>query len=240
VVDPALKMLCCESCKVALVPRHVDAHIHKTHDCGHIRISQDRLKQACDKLEAALEMPNMLCPEKPLQYAGLALYDGIGCRHCSYACLSHETMRKHHQRCHPEMRTERHWPQVKVQQLDRQIHSSFFRVLPWNKPELVSDDLYLKNLDHKMDFEGLGDNLATDEEVNARQVSPWLLTTKWHMHVAGYDPGELKALVATPKKDELPGLSNAIKELFQMGKDAMKRCPELVLQRLNTPDPAKT
>jgi len=46
--------------------------------------------------------------------------------------------------------------------------------------------------------------------------------------------------VAIPKKDEFPGLKDVVENLFESGLEMIDNCPELVLQRLNTPDPAKT
>ena len=62
----------------------------------------------------------------------------------------------------------------------------------------------------------------------------------WHKYVAGHNPMELKVLVAMPKKEEFPGLCDGIKRLFELGMEVMDMCPELVLQRLNMLDPAKT
>jgi hypothetical protein len=238
VVDPALSCLCCESCKVALVPRYVGAHVHKTHGCTHVSINNDLLAEACQRLGAASELPYMFGLGIKQQYAGLAVYDGIGCTHCQYCCLSRENMRKHFQRCHPEHRLGTFWPHVTVQQLDKQRNNAFFRVEPWDKSESMPDDIYLKNLEESMGADKM--EKGAEGDVNARQVSPWLLTTRWHEHIAGYDPGELKQLVAVPKKDEFPGLHDAIQYLFQVGLDMVNSSPELVLQRLNTPDPAKT
>jgi hypothetical protein len=77
VVDPALSCLCCESCKVALVPQYVGAHVHKTHGCTHVSINNDLLAEACQRLEAASELPYMFGLGIKQQYAGLAVYDGI-------------------------------------------------------------------------------------------------------------------------------------------------------------------
>ena len=239
IVDPVLSCLCCESCKVALVPRHVEAHIKKTHGCAGICINKDQLAEACLRLDVSSEMPHMKGPDIKQQHAGLALYEGIGCPHCPYACLSRESIRKHFWQDHPGHRPAEFWPQVLVQRLDKQTNNTFFRVEPWNKPEAMPDDIYLKNIEESLEDDRRGEGGGTGE-VNARQVSPWLLTTRWHEHFAGYDARELKQLVATPKKDEFPGLHNAVKELFGVGLTTIDSCPELVLQRLNTPDPAKT
>ncbi|EPQ50228.1 hypothetical protein GLOTRDRAFT_134134 [Gloeophyllum trabeum ATCC 11539] len=79
-----------------------------------------------------------------------------------------------------------------------------------------------------------------NRQINARLVSPWLITTKWHEHVAGYHIGTLIQLVATPKKDEFPGLKKLVFNYMSSATGSIKSTAELVLQTLNTPDPAKT
>ena len=76
--------------------------------------------------------------------------------------------------------------------------------------------------------------------VDKRSVSPWLLTTKWHEHVHGYDVKELYDLVAFPRKTEFPGLVSTVQEYFADATEEMQTLQELTLQMLNTADPAKT
>ena len=238
IVDPALGCLCCESCKVALVPAHVDSHVKNFHGCSCICISNDLLVEACQRLGASSELPCMKGPEIKRQYAGLKLYEGIGCTLCQHACLSHESMRKHFQQHHHKHRLTKNWPQALVQQLDKQTSKSFFRVEPWNKPEAMPNSIYLRNLEESLEADRT--KKGWEGQANTRQISPWLLTTQWHMHFAGHDPAELKRLVAIPKKDEFPGLQDVVANLFESGLEMIDNCPELVLQKLNTPDPAKT
>jgi hypothetical protein len=238
VVDPVLSCLCCESCRIALVPKHVNAHIKKMHGLDSIDVNGVKLAEACKRLGALSDLPNMKGPNIKQQHAGLALYDGIGCTRCQYACLSRESMRKHFQQCHQDVKLQTIWPQALVQQLDKQTSNTFFRVEPWAKPEAMPDSIYLKNLEESLEAERTEGR--REGETNARQISPWLLTTRWHEHIAGHDPIELKELVTVPKKHEFPGLHDAVKYLFKVALDMIDNCPELVLQRLNTPDPAKT
>src|SRR5215470_2006599 len=99
---------------------------------------------------------------------------------------------------------------IKVQQLDRQVHNSFFQVMVWKEGRCMPDDIYLKDLEERLEQDDFEHNEGGEGGINARQISPWLLTTRWHEHVAGHDPVELKGLVATPKKDEFPGLHDAV------------------------------
>jgi hypothetical protein len=74
-----------------------------------------------------------------------------------------------------------------------------------------------------------------------RTVSPWLLTTRWHEHVAKYDSQKLRQLVEFPNQNEA-GLARLEKGVFAVmtrGMNLIVKTPVLVLQELNSPDPVK-
>ncbi|KAH7918103.1 hypothetical protein BV22DRAFT_985743, partial [Leucogyrophana mollusca] len=77
---------------------------------------------------------------------------------------------------------------------------------------------------------------------DSRMVSPWLLTTKWHKHTEGHDVDGLRKLVAFPKGEEpaTRGLTKAVESYYQAATGLLEHTDELVLQRLNSPDPAKS
>ncbi|KAI6041173.1 hypothetical protein EDC04DRAFT_2893388 [Pisolithus marmoratus] len=71
------------------------------------------------------------------------------------------------------------------------------------------------------------------------RVSPWLLTTQWHEHMAGKDIKQLCSLVALPKNNDgdIPGLRDAVEAYYEEALSLLDKTGELVLQRLNSPDP---
>jgi hypothetical protein len=235
VVDPALKCLCCESCQIALIPAHVSAHIKKTHELNFININMEDLNQVCKNLGVHFVLPALVGDQSRTQFAGLKLYEGIRCGLCPYACIARRVMQKHHRSSHADKKCPGSWSSTSVQQLDRQTHKSFFSVTPWNKPDVMPDDIYLKNLKSWMSE----DDDICPSDLNAHQISPWLLSTRWHEHVEGLEVEELRKLVATPKKTEFPGLQEGLQYLTIYCLGAMESTPELILQRLNTPDPMK-
>jgi len=237
VVDPVLKSLCCEACEVSLIPLHVEKHVRGYHGCTHIHIDLTQLEKVCDDLGALRNFPPISRDETHPQYAGLRLDDGIGCTYCPYACISTSNMMKHCGEKHQSRKTPSSWPSVPVQCLDKQAHKSFFHVTPQKKLNVMQDDIYIANLQNLM--------YSAEEEfivegLNSRQISPWLLSTCWHEHIDGYNTEELRKLVAIPSKTEFPGLHEGLQLLYEFGLEAMDELPELVLQKLNTPDPAKT
>ncbi|KAI5980650.1 hypothetical protein EDC04DRAFT_2522496, partial [Pisolithus marmoratus] len=78
--------------------------------------------------------------------------------------------------------------------------------------------------------------------LDGRMVSPWLLTTRWHEHMAGKDIKKLCSLVALPKNNDgdIPGLRDAVEAYYEEALSLLDRTGELVLQRLNSPDPMKS
>ncbi|KAI5982120.1 hypothetical protein EDC04DRAFT_2616906 [Pisolithus marmoratus] len=78
--------------------------------------------------------------------------------------------------------------------------------------------------------------------LDGRMVSPWLLTTQWHEQVAGKDIKQLCSLVALPKNDggDIPGLKDVVEAYYEEAIPLLDRTGELVLQRLNSPDPPKS
>ena len=81
---------------------------------------------------------------------------------------------------------------------------------------------------------------------NARKISPWLLRTKFHAHVDGYDKVMLRNLVAHPEKvnrhkdnndsdpPELKNLSNAVYTFFDECTALLDEINELILCHLLT------
>ncbi|KAI6009128.1 hypothetical protein EDC04DRAFT_2964128 [Pisolithus marmoratus] len=78
--------------------------------------------------------------------------------------------------------------------------------------------------------------------LDGRMVSPWLLTTRWHEHMAGKDIKKLCSLVALPKNNDgdIPGLRDAVEAYYEKALSLLDKTGELVLQRLNSPDPMKS
>jgi Orsellinic acid/F9775 biosynthesis cluster protein D len=194
VVDPDLAALCCEVCQIALVPTEVESHLKTQHRDAKVKVQTALLLKVCEKLAIGPGLPALPFSETVKQYAGLAMYTGIGCQLCPYASTSSEVMKRHYRNRHPTEPVPARWPSVDLQQLNRSSHKSFIHVKPLHvarptEDELCLDQLYgeLEELDRK------DHNVA----INARQISPWLLSTCWHEHIEGHDVSELRSSVAT-------------------------------------------
>jgi hypothetical protein len=235
VVDPDLQVLCCLICQVALPPDHISGHIENAHPG--LRLDDDKYTQAIFDLKIAITLPTSIAGGQYTKaYKGLKVHDGFACNSCSYACGSKRTMGEHHRKEHAAIDTPREWTPCKMQQLNKGAHKRCWRVsgdneVPCNHQEVI--DRMRKEMAE----------VTTVEQVarESRMVSPWLMTTKWHEHVAGHNISMLRKLVEIPKVDnaEMPGLQYAVEEYFRHAQTLFEVTDELILQRLNSPDPIK-
>ncbi|KZP18978.1 hypothetical protein FIBSPDRAFT_744600 [Athelia psychrophila] len=70
--------------------------------------------------------------------------------------------------------------------------------------------------------------------LNSRQINPWMLSTKWYLHVEGADASALKDLVAPNKEIAL-----MVKSYFAEATKLLSSTEELVRQKINSPDHIK-
>lgn len=227
--------LMCMACGHAVIPAEVKAHLRNQHGDAHITVNNAKLFEACERLGVRDTLPAF--GDGPFkEVEGLALHSGITCLHCRKALIKPSSMSKHYTHAHQEIRPiPKRWPTAWVQRFSLSAGSAYFAVIPlsWTAPTEASttiEELRSEMLEATKDRER-----ATD----ARTISPWLLTTKWHEHVKGHDVGELCDLVAFPKGD-IPGLQEAVLYLMRGAVVKIDSFPDLILQHLNTSDPAKT
>ena len=79
--------------------------------------------------------------------------------------------------------------------------------------------------------------------VDQRLVTPWLRITHWHEFVAGsgFSTDSLRQSIGFPQPDEVycQNLHNIVECYFQQALELIETTDELVLQRINSPDPIK-
>lgn len=237
-MNQVIRTLICQICNIAILPQHVTGHIKEKHSDTYINIDQIQLTNICEELDVMDVFPELgYGPIDELE--GLLLRDGIKCLHCSKPLGEKTVMQKHHGKYHPDIPTPKEWPAIKMQQLNPGHGRSYFEVIPKTRAIYSDTDIVIHNLrkDITREYNDEDDDNST---INTRMVSPWLMTTKWHEHVQGYNIMELQNLVKSPKNTEFPGLQEAVLWLLQEATRLIGETPELVLQRLNTSDPAKT
>jgi hypothetical protein len=235
VVDPDLQVLCCLICQVALPPDHISGHIENAHPG--LRLDDDRYSQAIFDAKIVVTLLTSITGGRYTKaYRGLKVHDGLACDSCSYVCGSKRTMGDHHRKEHAAINTPREWAPCKIQQLNKGANRGYWRVS--GDDEIACDHQEVIDRMRKEMAEVITVEQVTRE---SRMVSPWLMATKWHEHVAGHDVSMLRKLVEIPKVDdaEMPHLQDAVEEYFRHAQTLFEVTDELILQRLNSPDPIK-
>lgn len=145
-------------------------------------------------------------------------------------------MKKHHQKEHADELDEPKWSPCAVQQYNSGVQREYFRVKPTDVPSQPGDtSTHTALIEEVLRSDDEGEEPVPD----ARHISPWLLSTGWHLHTHEWDAAELRRLVEVPKKGELLGLYESVKDYFQWATSQIGSVQELVRQRLMTPEPVK-
>ena len=177
------------------------------------------------------------------QVEGLLLFkDCIKCPKCD-TIYSKESLRMHYSRHHPGMTNIKadSLPRIFAQQLNKGANKKLFEVIPSPTPttsfSLSSPQDIIQHL--RSERNDLIEKYHP-KEIDARAVSPWLLSTGWHIHIQPYNTEELCKLIAVPKNEgRLDRLGNAVQSLLSHAYDIMTVTSTLVLQKINTSDPVK-
>lgn len=237
-INTFLQTLICTSCQIALVLAHVQAHFRGVHSQAGIHVDVGKLFEACSLFCLVSELPTIgLGPIEEVE--GLAVQESLVCSICSALHTVEGKMRRHHSKHHPTLPRPTSWKKVKVQRLNNGAAKSWFQILPQKVYTLAEDERIVEDC-RKVVQEMWDMQEDKDKDTDARVVNSWLRSTRWHEYVKPYRTEDLRRLVAAPSPEEFPGLKPAVLELLSLAMEALKQIPELVLERLNTPDPAKT
>ncbi|KAI6035743.1 hypothetical protein EDC04DRAFT_2604933 [Pisolithus marmoratus] len=238
-VNAEFHFLTCQICQAALAPGEVKHHLTKMHGTQS-RYNNHQFKLAITALRVATELPSHITGPRPMVH-GLKLQDGQACSQCLFISRSGEWLQQHHSKHHPTMPKPSSWRPCKVQQLrkgagDTQALWEVEIAQDEGRPTLHQSlvDSLLKELEPTLQ--------VVQTPLDGRMVSPWLLTTQWHEHMAGKDIKQLCSLVALPKNNDgdIPGLRDAVEAYYEEALSLLDKTGELVLQRLNSPDPMKS
>ena len=199
---------------------------------------------AIARLGVARVLPSHTMIEGPRPIVhGLALQDALYCEECPTVMTNSKAMRAHHLGQHKDIPTPRTWKKCQAQRLKPQGNGHLRRL--WRvigDVEVMDEDddaleILLSDLNKELE------NIILPDD--HRLISPWLQTTHWHEYLAtrGQDMSvkDLQHLISLPQADEtdLGGLHTAVKNYFEEALSILDTMSELVLQRINSPDPVK-
>ena len=221
---------------MALTLSTIPDHIYHLHKSSKIQLDMAELTKVAKEFNIQSEMPKISGPIPRLH--GLPLIPN--CVRCPYCdkIYGKDSLRMHHSRDHPGTPTPTSLPTCFAQQLNRNIYKTLFQVIVTPKTTIMTPaNTIIENLRKERDTII---RKYIPHDVDARAVSPWLLATGWHTHVAEYETDELIHLVKVPKnEDHLDKLSKAVLMLLEKGYGYLDQTSEIVLQKLNSADPAK-
>jgi hypothetical protein len=222
-----------------MTPRHCPHVLKYMHPTLKKHFDEGRLQDAMEATDAFDELPTLSADAGPLHpFDGIQTHHGIKCLHCPTVLIKEGSMCKHHLKAHNQHSMPKAWPQCQLQRLSNHPGeaSKFFEVaVTEHQPPIRSVGDLVDNLQAEVS-QVLTVNVMA---LNARSISPWLLTTRWHEHIHGYDTQELLGLIVLPKESEFPGLKSLLLRYMVEATRLIGVTSELALQRLNTPDPFK-
>ncbi|KAJ3792839.1 hypothetical protein GGU11DRAFT_692883, partial [Lentinula aff. detonsa] len=174
------------------------------------------------------------------QVQGLPILLGYQCGvdECDHITASAKTLKLHIRQIHHISPNSQNIHYVPIQRFHK--HALPFPIIPTASPTSTTLDNVIETLTQQVD------NLYTtptgEFSTNNRLISPWLLATKWPEMFQGQNMEALAKLAQKPLADEvLLQRASTIVELFVQNAIAkISQLPELILQRINTSDPAKT
>lgn len=221
-----------------MVPHDMLSHLanHPEHKDSHITVNQEQYLQAITACNIAPELPSPpMLPCSPL--AGLAIYPALSCGHCNWAATNIDSFRQHYIQCHPQIKRPLEYNSCHVQRFNRvgtgrrwiRVHIS--TTVASNTRTI--EEAALKALEDRLNTPIYNPTMSEDPRI----VSPWLLSTKWHLEIRGLDASILYQSARSGK--EFKGLSNAALTWLQSATTRQHMLDKITRQTLLTDDPMK-
>ncbi|KAF7778931.1 hypothetical protein Agabi119p4_3276 [Agaricus bisporus var. burnettii] len=237
--EKAHLLLICAACGIALNTEHGLSHVRTFHPVFRPNITKEYYYHAVSGLELERALPDISRMHNKAPLAGLPVYDdGLACPWCQKVFRTTGAMDYHHRVEHPRKIKPTQYEVVYTQQLDHQKHKSYFRVCP-PLPRLTANATKTKWLDEQEAFVAKAITVNPHKFNDVREVNDFLRLTKWPEYIQDYSPAVLHQLVQLPTNGTLDWLKKAVEYKFLNDLTLIEETPLLILQRLNTSDPAK-
>jgi len=235
-VNAPWRLLICTPCKFAILPANVFSHIKARHPDFKI---EPNVKRDISRDLPLFDLPDNFpdIPTATVAYIqGLQVLDAIYCDQCLVTKQHVDNIVRHYRLNHPGERKPTVWPEGPAQRFTNGvgIHQQIFRV---STAEAVADP---GTFDISQIFSRIEETeKALTPDLDVRNVTPWLRITKWHQMVEGHGVADLRSLVSFPTVQEFPVLQEVVLSMLVGASDLIEHTTSLVLQILNSSDPAK-
>ncbi|KAI6108376.1 hypothetical protein F5141DRAFT_1216120 [Pisolithus sp. B1] len=246
VVNAEFRFLVCRLCKEGIAATAGRAHLVNKHPELLPTFDQERFQGIItSQLQVTTSLPTITGPRSKVH--GLAEFDALACDHCGSIYTTLKSIRKHHGTEHKQVPAPQHWWSCRAQRMKPEGAGTVRQL--W---EVTSDDRGREEDSREKVLvdellEELGEQLDTVQvPTDGRLVTPWLLTTRWNEWAKWFKKptDKLRALVALPRsstaeEEHYKMVSESIQLYFEEALALIDTTDELVLQRLNLPDPTK-
>lgn len=238
VVNAEFHMLVCQLCKEAIATPAAKAHIVNKHSELLSKFTLEHFQTVVSELQLTPLLPTNISGPRSIVH-GLTVCDALACPHCPMVMTKSKHMREHHIKHHQDQPIPNAWRSCKAQRMKPEGAGSqrtFWEITSTttNSNDAMIEEL-MKNLNKELE------NIQVP--VDQRLVTPWLRITHWHEFVAGsgFSTDSLRQSIGFPQPDEVycQNLHNIVECYFQQALELIETTDELVLQRINSPDPIK-
>ena len=241
-INTEFHFLVCQLCKEGIATSMARGHVVNKHPELLGAFHQEQLDKVARELQLAPTLPTSISGPRPIVH-GLAVHDALACGQCQTVLTKPKNMRYHQLHHHPNNAIPDEWRACKAQRMKAEGAGSqhtFWEVIEEEETGIHnSDEATTARLMEELREQLKNVQAPTDH----RLVSPWLCTTRWHEYVAGRGISikDLRRSIALPQSDELKykDLHAIVEDYFQEALALIESTDELVLQRLNSPDPVK-
>lgn len=196
-IDSVAKWFVCIPCGQAIPPSTYKTHARNTHPTSD-KISPQYITELKEQYDLHAKLPPFPPRREPYpMFPGIIIQKMYGCPHCPLAGVhkyvsNHRSTHSHEPGFDPTYIEEN----VYTQLLHPSLAKTHLRVLP---DASVSDTAAIW-IDKFLAIHSNLEKIARDTP-NARQISPWLMRTKFHLLLPNTDHKHLRALVALQNTD---------------------------------------
>lgn len=175
------------------------------------------------------------------EYQGLLTVPGFLCSICNHGFNDRQSLKVHYNRFHIDYVLSSEKPaSIFMQHFSNTAGKarSFFPVhLVGSQSSNIDVAAFIKKA--REELQG-ADATVPAEERDYRKVDPWLLTTRWYVHLDNYDPAILCNILELPKKgQDFANLQEAVYALFLKAESFIVYTSDTVKCKLLTTQPKK-
>ena len=238
VVNVEFNLLICQLCKEAISTPTTCSHIVNKHPELLSLFSMEWFQMAVTELGLTDSLPTGITGPKAIVH-GLAICDALACQHCPTVMSKYNNIRQHHTQNHHNQPVPSSWRSCKAQRMKAEGAGSqrtFWEVIV---PRTTGSDPITEQLMNSLKKQLNNVQVPTDH----RLITPWLRMTRWHEYVAGsgFTIDWLRQSIMLPQRDEIDckDIHGIMERYFKQALELIDTTDELVLQRINSPDPLK-